>query len=140
MKVLIPLLFYVAIFPSMIVEARFSIHSWGRSRSGHRENPWESGAYSRYSGPNSWESRKEDIDYGLEEADEAMKNRYRGTNYGPRGCVGLCLYNKLHGNTDATTASDSQKEELQSQEVTSKPCVGRCQYYRSLGIPDPYSN
>ena len=49
---------------------------------GHRESPWESGAYSRYSGPNSWESRKEDIDFGLEEEDAAMKNRYRGTNYG----------------------------------------------------------
>ena len=75
-----------------------------------------------------------------------------------RPCVGLCYYEKLlalQGRRDAereqneTTQvsflqplqlciSSSTTPFLQEKRIAEEPCVGICQYYRSLGIENPY--
>merc|ERR1712062_935585 len=103
-----------------------------------RFKPWDS--------PHRYDYDEEDREF-WEEQDGAMKEKYQNSRYGDRGCVGLCLYNKMHGIKDESSGDEPKKAEVkitpvskQINNVTSKPCVGLCQYYKSLGMPYPFAN
>jgi len=107
----------------------------GYSYHGRKVSPWESDSTGRQDEDEFWDEHEQD-----------MKSKYRNRVQGSRGCVGLCLYNKMHGIKEDISSSEPKKTEVKglsrskiSDKTTQKPCVGLCQYYRSMGIPDPFA-
>jgi len=153
MKLLLLFAIYLVILPALLAEAGFASRFSKGSRLKYpgrkpylRDRPWESGSYSRYKVRQPWESYDEKDKHHLDDQEESMKKKYRNKSYGARGCVGLCLYNKMHGKKKVTSAPALMKTDLKSsklkglpEKATSKPCVGLCQYYKQLGIPDPWA-
>jgi len=140
MKLLILVVICVMLMEVLNTEARIMGGGGRRWRvtSPPRFKPWDS--HHRY-------DNDEDEQEYFDEQDEVMKEKYQNGRYGNRGCVGLCLYNKMNGIKDTNSASEPKKSEVKAtpltkelKNVTSKPCVGLCQYYKSLGIPYPFAN
>jgi len=141
MKLLLLVVICIVIFGAFNAEARIMGGGGGRRwrvTAPPRFKPWDS--HHRY------EETEEDREF-WDEQDEAMKDKYQNDRYGNRGCVGLCLYNKINGIKDSSSVSEPKKSEVKStpvttplRKVTSKPCVGLCQYYKILGVPYPFAN
>merc|ERR1712179_633840 len=89
MKLLLLVVICIVIFGAFNAEARIMGGGGGRRwrvTAPPRFKPWDS--HHRY------EETEEDREF-WDEQDEAMKDKYQNGRYGNRGCVGLCLYNKI---------------------------------------------
>jgi len=126
--------------------------------SGQSRRPWD-----RINHGRPWGKSRHPYDNAAEDPSGTYYYSYGNTDTQSarnRPCVGACYYEKLLGLNAKTKAEKIPNETIQDEvlyeepapaplqtmpisagpekTVRKKPCVGICQYYRSLGLENPY--